>query len=238
MSAKIHLISASLLLLIGACPAKEEVADTDSTSNGETASTTDDSTDSATSDGEETEGTETEGTETPTTSDSTTDDEPAVSPEAACQALCNKFDECGFNEEGETAKQCADQCNAEFVSQLDCPAEFAAVLHCAGTQLTCQELDEDGPEAGACAAVYEAFEQCADIPPEYGECSESGEGSDTECKLTVTCENEPTEEFRCDTEVCECLLDGEVFAECPSEGVCEQDGQLVAKRLECCQGDI
>jgi hypothetical protein len=90
---------------------------------------------------------------------------------------------------------------------------------------------EDGQEH--CVEEYEA------IPPEcYGDedCAFGGGGNDdgTECEVGEYCPTY-THEMVCDTEFCECRIDGEVISRCPANGVCAADGDVLFDYFyECC----
>lgn len=231
----IHLIPVSLLLVVaGACDDKNSgTSATAATSPGESSSTTDEGQSSeATTD----DGFSTGGSGSPTTGEESAGSggnppEPDAEALGVCQDLCELMAKCGFAED---VAECAAECAAGVAEMSMCGAEYLAAFGCIAAEYECQDFLTEDLVSGPCSAEGAALGACTGMEPEPSSCQETGASSGSECSLVTECEDAPTMEFKCDAEVCVCLLDGQKLVECPSEGVCEQGDALYDKRASCC----
>jgi hypothetical protein len=231
MLTKFHLVPLSLLLITAACAdPKPATSDTDASTGGETGAETDDpqSSDSRAVDGA------TEGAD-PTTGGS--NDTSPVDPEIVkvCQDLCAVMVECDPKED---LKDCEEVCSHEVAEMEVCREEYIALLVCGATKFTCEDFAGEEFVSGPCSDAWMTLLTCAEphggFEPEG--CAENVEQSDSECSVTIECEGEPPEEFRCDAETCVCVAGGQEYAKCESEGVCMQGDAIFDKRAQCCSG--
>ncbi len=253
MVTRIYTAPLALLLLTGACvePSSETDSSSDATT-GDTASstttattgenpttgeattttgvtddglTTGESSDSTT--GEDPTGDSTTG-EDPTGEDTTTGADPDLT--AACQAYCDLFTACGFQENSTT---CTLGC-VEGLAGADamCTASVIDMAAC-GAGLECEQLfdldNEDGPCAMQAAATEEACEET------QGGCiANNFEDEGVGCGLFLTCDDQPLKIMSCDDQTCVCTVGDETVGECPAEAICMNVDDLEEKAATCC----
>ncbi|PCC74628.1 hypothetical protein SAMN02745121_06993 [Nannocystis exedens] len=246
MSSRIFVSTLALLLFTGACgdgggdgPDDTTGATADASTTDDTASTTDESPtttiDSTTDASTDPPTTTSDGATTgdAATGDATTDGDtttglPDPDAVAACQAYCQRWDECGLQPD---LAGCIEGCSVnQFGLTGACKQANLDVLGCF-TALSCDELlasVED--ESGACseqeAAVTDA---CAG-----DECSQSVfEGGD-ECEVQLECADAPVQQMICAGQTCTCLEGGVQVGECAAEGVCAAGDGIFDKTARCC----
>lgn len=242
---RIHILGLGLFIVTGACnPEKGDSTGDDGT--GSTASTGEVSTstgEAVTSTGDEStvnastiDPTSAGTGDAPTTgggSDSTADTDTGgaeLVPE--CQIVCDKLLECGLSPD---IDGCAEQCSADIGQETgECQEAVVANLACQGA-LTCEQLgDSIEGEQNPCSEIEETMNTVCQGDGDV--CSTGGGGGVGDCDYSVECRGEAALKMTCDDNQCTCTSDGEPYATCNAEMICDDfaDVEALESKFEVC----
>lgn len=242
---RLHILGLGLLIVTGACnPEKGDGTGDDGTgststaSTGEVATSTGDaSTDDASTVDPTADVTSASTSDAPTTGDATSDSTAGtetgvteIVPE--CQTVCDKLLECGLVPD---IDGCAEECSLDSEQETgECREAALANLGCQGG-LTCEQLfDSIDGEQNPCSEIEETMNTACQGDEDL--CSTGGGGSLGDCDYIVECRGEAALKMICDDNQCTCTSDGEPYATCNAEAICDEfdDVEAIESKFEAC----